>query len=194
MPTIVVLHYTAMDSADAAIDRLCDPEAEVSAHYVIDRYGSIARLVDEECRAWHAGSGEWRGLNDINSRSIGIELDNRGDHPFPEPQMAALEELLREICGRWEIAPENIIAHSDMAPGRKFDPGPRFDWARLARLGLAGPVVAPTCPQDFVSAAREAGYTANVDTDTLLMATRLRFAPWRDGGLREEDCILIHRV
>lgn len=183
-----------MESAEAAIGRLCDPEAEVSAHYLIDRFGCVTRLVDEEHRAWHAGVGEWRGQDDINSRSIGIELDNRGDHPFSEPLMVALEKLLRDIRGRWDISPENIIAHSDMAPGRKFDPGSRFDWSRLARLGLAGPVSAPTGQCDFVTAARAVGYSAKVDVDTLLAATRLRFAPWRDGAMQKEDCILVHRT
>jgi hypothetical protein len=95
-----VIHYTAMPTAEAAIDRLCDSRADVSAHYLIDRYGAVTRMVDETMRAWHAGAGEWRGLSDINSRSIGIELDNLGDHPFPEPQMIALEDLRRGWPGR----------------------------------------------------------------------------------------------
>ncbi|MEM9577454.1 MAG: N-acetylmuramoyl-L-alanine amidase [Pseudomonadota bacterium] len=193
-PTIVVIHYTAMQSAEAALARLCDPEAEVSAHYLIARDGIVTRMVEEAERAWHAGAGEWRGLQDINSRSIGIELDNPGDCPFPEPQMAALEALLTEICVRWRIAPEDVIGHSDMAPGRKCDPGPRFDWARLARQGLAGPTQAAATTGDFVTQARSAGFTADVDPDTLLSAVRLRFAPWREGPLTDADAALFHRI
>lgn len=191
-PSIVVLHYTAMQNAEAAIDRLCDPQSEVSAHYLICRTGAVTQLVAEEHRAWHAGEGEWRGQRDINSRSIGIELDNAGDHPFPEPQMAALEALLKDIRARWSIAPENIIGHSDMAPGRKSDPGPQFDWPRLARQSLAarggqhkGPDT-PT-PAQFRSVARRAGFTADVDDDTLLAAVRLRFRPEAHGPLSPDD-------
>lgn len=193
-PTIIVLHYTAMQDADAALERLCDPAAEVSAHYLVARSGEVTRMVEENMRAWHAGEGEWRGQNDINSRSIGIELDNDGTHPFPEPQMAALEALLKEILTRWPIAAEDIIAHSDMAPGRKSDPGARFDWTRLARQGLAGPVAGQVIHPDFLSAARAAGYTAAVDADTLLQATRLRFAPWRDGPEQPQDRSLSYRL
>ncbi len=193
-PTIVVLHYTAMADCEAALARLCDPRAEVSAHYLISRKGQVTQLVDEEKRAWHAGEGEWRGMADINSRSIGIELDNTGTHPFPEPQMAALEALLRDILTRWPIDPLDIIGHSDMAPGRKQDPGPRFDWARLARQGLAGPVLPDVCDGSFENAARGVGFTAPVDTDTLLSATRLRFAPWRTGAKSAEDLRLFHRI
>ncbi|GFE48500.1 N-acetylmuramoyl-L-alanine amidase [Roseobacter cerasinus] len=195
-PSIIVLHYTAMASAEAAIQRLCDPKAEVSAHYVICRTGAVTRLVPEDQRAWHAGTGEWRGWTDINSRSIGIELDNAGDHPFPEPQMAALDALLRDICARWPISPENIIGHSDMAPGRKSDPGPRFGWARLARQGLAAPG-APSRPladvsaQRFRTLAQAAGFTANVDDATLLAAVRLRFRPHSRGPLSQEDLAVL---
>ena len=183
-----------MESADAALARLCDPDAEVSAHYLIARDGMVTRMVEETERAWHAGAGEWRGQDDINSRSIGIELDNPGNCPFSEPQMASLETLLAEICARWQIAPEDVIGHSDMAPGRKCDPGPRFDWARLARQGLAGPTQASPSAGDFVTNARSAGFTAEVDTQTLLSAVRLRFAPWRDGPLVDADSELFHRI
>jgi N-acetylmuramoyl-L-alanine amidase len=196
-PSIIVIHYTAMQSAEAALCRLCDPAAEVSAHYLIARTGEVTRLVEETQRAWHAGAGEWRGLDDINSRSIGIELDNTGAHPFPEPQMAALEALLVDIRSRWPVKPEDIIGHSDMAPGRKLDPGPRFDWARLARQGLAGPT-APSGPgeseRSFTEMARAAGFTADVDVQTLLAATRLRFGPWRDGPQSADDLRLFYRL
>lgn len=137
VPDMVVLHYTAMTSAQAALDRLCDPETEVSAHYLISETGQVWQMVPEDRRAWHGGAGQWGAVSDVNSRSIGIELANTGDHPFPEPQMAALEALLPGIMARWNIAPERVIGHSDMAPDRKTDPGPRFDWQRLARQGLS---------------------------------------------------------
>ena len=199
-PSLIVLHYTAMDSAEAACARLCDPAAEVSAHYLISGKGETVALVPEDQRAWHAGAGEWQGHDDINSRSIGIELDNRGNHPFSEPQMVTLETLLRGIMKRWSIPPEGVIGHSDMAPGRKIDPGPRFDWPRLARQNLAGkgsPYAAvdlppnPT-PDAFIAVARAAGYTATDDIDLLLHSTRLRYAPWREGPLCAEDMTLGH--
>lgn len=183
-----------MENAEAAISRLCDPKAEVSAHYLIACDGLITQMVQESDRAWHAGTGEWRGLTDVNSRSIGIELDNRGDHPFSEPQMSALENLLQDICGRWPVKPEDIIGHSDMAPGRKSDPGPRFDWARLARQGLAGPTQ-PTQPAaSFKKAAHDAGFTAPVDQERLLAAVRLRFAPWRVGPETAADLQLYYQI
>lgn len=188
-PSLIVLHYTAMSSAAAALERLCDPLAEVSAHYLIGNDGTLWQLVDEEMRAWHAGAGEWRGQDDINSRSIGIELDNTGRHPFSEPQMRALEALLPGIMARWSIGPEGVIGHSCMAPGRKADPGERFDWARLARQGLAampgtGEVPAGARLRDL---ARAAGFTADADDETLLAAVRLRYRPWGRGGVTCDD-------
>ena len=136
-PRFVVLHYTQMVDAHAALARLCDPAAEVSAHYLIGAEGTVWQLVAEEMRAWHAGAGTWQGLGDMNSRSIGIELDNDGESPFPWPQMRALEGLLASIRARWGIAAMDVIAHSDMAPARKQDPGARFDWRGLAQAGHA---------------------------------------------------------
>ncbi|KPD12262.1 N-acetylmuramoyl-L-alanine amidase [Phaeobacter sp. 11ANDIMAR09] len=196
-PSLVVLHYTAMANAEAALTRLCDAEAEVSAHYLIGRDGRLWQMVAESQRAWHAGAGEWAGLEDINSRSIGIELDNTGGHPFSEAQMAVLEVLLGQILKRWSIPPEGVIAHSDMAPGRKSDPGARFDWARLACLGLAragptGPAANLVDPGSaleelFRRYARDLGYTASVDDATLLSVLRLRYRPWAKGPLTAED-------
>lgn len=193
-PSLVVVHFTAMRSARAALERLCDPSAEVSAHYLICTAGTVTQMVEEKDRAWHAGAGEWRGLTDINSRSIGIELDNAGNHPFPEPQMRVLENLLAGIMSRWSVDPIGVIGHSDMAPARKSDPGPRFDWARLERKGLAAPA-RDYAAEDlgeggFVRAAREAGFTAQVPFETLLAATRLRRAPWRSGPLQRADFLL----
>lgn len=126
-----------MPDCAAALDRLCDAQAEVSAHYLIRRDGQVFQLVAEDQRAWHAGAGQWGGIADVNSHSIGIELDNDGASPFGEPLMAALERLLPEVMQRWSISPAGVLGHSDTAPGRKSDPGPRFDWARLVRQGLA---------------------------------------------------------
>ncbi len=183
-PSLVVLHYTAMDSAEAALSRLRAPQHEVSAHYLIGGSGQVWRMVDETRRAWHAGAGAWGGQGDVNSRSIGIELDSRGDHPFAAPQMAALESLLREIMNRHAIPPKGVIGHSDLAPDRKIDPGPRFDWWRLARGGLAvwpsvdAPADGPAdgWPDRFVAAAARFGYPA--DAPGVLRAVRARFRPW----------------
>lgn len=195
-PSIIVLHYTAMESAQAARDRLCDPAAQVSAHYLICRRGFVTGLVSEEHRAWHAGHGAWRGQTDINSRSIGIELDNCGHSPFSEPQMAALEKLLVDIRSRWTIDPADVIGHSDMAPGRKQDPGPKFDWMRLARQGLAAQPGRDDSRQNptrqrFRSLAQAAGYTADVDHETLLAAVRLRFRPGARGPLSRQDLAVL---
>jgi N-acetylmuramoyl-L-alanine amidase len=137
---MLVLHYTGMRTAQEALDRLCDPAAKVSAHYLIDEDGAVTRLVAEEKRAWHAGISSWRGRTDINGASIGIELVNPGHEfgyrRFPEPQMASLEALARAILDRHPIPARQIIGHSDVAPLRKQDPGELFDWPRLARAGI----------------------------------------------------------
>jgi N-acetylmuramoyl-L-alanine amidase len=199
---LVVLHYTAMPTCAAALDRLCDPEAEVSAHYLIDGDGTVLSLVEEAARAWHAGAGEWCGAGDVNSRSIGIELANTGREPFSEPQMAALERLLADVLGRHGLGPEAVIAHSDMAPERKGDPGPRFDWRRLAVQGLAvwpesaalavphsTTDVASVDSRSFLADLRAFGYP-EAAPDALLTAFRLRFRPWAKGPLDATDCAL----
>ena len=190
-PDLVVLHYTAMASARAALDVLSSPKAEVSAHYLISETGEVFLLVAEEMRAWHAGAGRWGAVTDVNSRSIGIELDNTGFAPFAEPQMGALEELLHDIMRRWAIRPERIIGHSDLAPGRKIDPGRRFDWRRLALGGLSvwprgGKAGKPDLAA-FTKALRGFGMTADAPPETLLAAFRLRFRPWANGPLDGVD-------
>ena len=160
----------------------------MSAHYLIAENGDVLALVDEAERAWHAGAGRWGDVVDVNSRSIGIELANDGYSPFPAALMDALEELLAGIMERWAIPPERVIAHSDLAPGRKIDPGRRFDWQRLARSGLA--VWADGGDGDVAAFRRDAaafGYTADVDVGTLLSAFRLRFRPWAEGPLDGVD-------
>lgn len=203
---LVVLHYTAMPSCAEALERLCDPVAEVSAHYLIDADGTVLSLVDEAARAWHAGLGEWRGEGDVNSRSIGIELANTGREPFAEAQMAALERLLAEVMERYGLGPEAVIGHSDMAPERKGDPGARFDWRRLALQGLAvwpdvtgapPPQPSPTGGEGgaspdksrFLADLRAFGYP-DAAPEALLAAFRLRFRPWAAGPLDETDCAL----
>lgn len=139
-PSMILLHYTGMESAHAAEERLCDPTSEVSAHYLVHEDGRIVQMVREADRAWHAGASSWKGVSDINSCSIGIEIVNPGHglgYPgFTEPQMAATIELCRGIRTRHAIACERVLGHSDVAPGRKIDPGEKFDWARLAAHGL----------------------------------------------------------
>ncbi|MDO5606245.1 MAG: N-acetylmuramoyl-L-alanine amidase [Paracoccus sp. (in: a-proteobacteria)] len=185
-PSLIVLHYTGMATAAEARARLCDPAAEVSAHWLIAEDGAPEALVPEERRAWHAGAGSWRGQEDINSRSVGIEIANPGYRPFAAAQMDMLERLLGRIMARWSIGPEGVIAHSDMAPGRKLDPGPRFDWARLARQGLAlHPAgCGPDLPLD--ESLTRIGYPV-VEPEKRLAAFRLRFRPGAHGPETETD-------
>lgn len=190
---MVVIHYTAMQSAVAACKVLCDPKTEVSAHYLIAEDGEVMSLVPEALRAWHAGAGSWGAVTDVNSHSIGIELSNDGFSPFAAAQMDALIELMGGIKARWDIRPERVIGHSDMAPGRKIDPGPRFDWQRLARAGYAvwpeRPV--PGDPDHFGPLMRSFGYTATDDADLLLKTFRMRFRPQHDGPLDGTDAGII---
>ena len=200
-PDLVVLHGTAMNSAEAALERLCAPEFEVSAHYLIAGCGDVYRMVDENLRAWHAGAGSWGGITDINSRSIGIELDNDGGQPFPEPQMAVLETLLADILARWSIPRRRVIAHSDMAPMRKRDPGPKLDWRRLAFAHLSVwpedelESMAPLPEREVKGASAEAAFRVaafefgypDMETEILLAAFRLRFRPHAKGGLSAGD-------
>ena len=136
----LVLHYTGMQTGRAALERLCDPAAEVSAHYLIEEDGTILRLVAEAERAWHAGRSFWRGATGLNARSIGIELVNPGHEfglaPFPEAQLTALIALACEILARHPIPAVNVVGHSDIAPDRKTDPGELFPWQRLASTGV----------------------------------------------------------
>lgn len=138
---ILLLHYTGMPgTAETALRWLCDPESQVSSHYFVFEDGRVLSLVPEERRAWHAGAANWAGETDINSRSIGIEIANQG-HPgglpdYPEAQIEALLALCRDIVGRHPIPAHRVLAHSDVAPGRKLDPGERFPWAEFAAAGI----------------------------------------------------------
>jgi len=137
---ILLLHYTGMQSAEAALERMCDPAAKVSAHYCVEEDGRVWRLVAEERRAWHAGRALWAGADDINGHSVGVEIVNPGHEfgyrSFPEPQMAAVIDLCQGILARHPIPPWRVLGHSDVAPLRKEDPGELFDWAGLAREGI----------------------------------------------------------
>lgn len=139
-PELIILHYTGMERADAVCDWLCNPQSGVSCHYLIDETGAIVQMVDEELRAWHAGAGSWKGTNDINSRSVGIEIHNPGHElgyiDFAATQIEAVIALCRDIAARHEIAPEMILAHSDVAPLRKIDPGEKFPWRQLHEAGI----------------------------------------------------------
>ena len=190
--SMLVLHYTGMQDAASAIARLREPEAKVSCHYLVAEDGQVLRMVPEEKRAWHAGKSYWRGIHGVNACSIGIEIVNPGHEfgyrPFPEEQMDALVPLVADIVKRYGIAPSNVIGHSDVAPDRKQDPGELFDWARLAKLGLA--LKRPTkglmdplwTDGGFVLALERFGYDVR-DRHAAVAAFQRRFRPELIDGL-----------
>lgn len=195
--TMVVLHYTGMPDAASAIARLSDPEAKVSAHYVIAEDGQIVRMVDEAKRAWHAGKSYWRGVTDINSASVGIEIVNPGHEfgyrAFPVAQIDALIPLMQEITLRYRITRGNVVGHSDIAPARKDDPGELFPWERLARLRLALP--SPTrnlmdphwTDAGFLLALERFGYEVT-DPLAAVRAFQRRFRPATIDGIIDGEC------
>ncbi|MDF1873934.1 N-acetylmuramoyl-L-alanine amidase [Vannielia sp.] len=192
LPDSVLLHYTAMGETRAVLEWLATPEAQVSAHYVISPEGAVWQMVPEEMRAWHAGAACWGGCVDVNSRSIGIEIVNTSVEPFAWPQMRAVETLVAAIRERWAVPVERVLGHSDVAPGRKIDPGRRFDWQALARQGLAvwseAQGTGGADEARFMQDARAFGYRADVPFDTLLEAFRSRFRPAARGGFDATDC------
>ena len=199
---MLVLHYTDMADAASALSRLCDPVARVSAHYLIGRDGTIYQMVDEGRRAWHAGEAFWRGVRDINARSVGIELDNPGHGlglaPFPAVQMAALIDLTRGILDRHPIPSQNVVGHSDVAPRRKQDPGELFDWLGLTVAGIGSwPSSASPLPPDGMAAGAllaAIGYE-DVDRAATTAAFQRRYRPARvDGVLDAETMGLIAAV
>ncbi len=145
-PDMIILHYTGMKTAEAAEDWLCTPESQVSSHYLVHEDGRIVQMVREGDRAWHAGKSSWRGITDINSHSVGIEIVNPGHEfgyrSFPAKQIKAVTALCLTISGRHHILPHNVLAHSDIALGRKIDPGEKFPWRVLQEAGV-GHFVAP---------------------------------------------------
>ena len=195
--SMIVLHYTGMPSAEAALDRLTSPEAKVSAHYCVDEDGTVTRLVDEEHRAWHAGKARWRGVSDVNSASVGIEIVNPGHEfgyrPFPDEQIAALIPLVASVKNRHGISRGNVVAHSDVAPTRKEDPGELFPWEALARRRLALP--SPTrdlidpfwTDAAFLLALERFGYDL-AEPDKAVIAFQRRFRPDLIDGIIDGEC------
>jgi N-acetylmuramoyl-L-alanine amidase len=191
---MLVLHYTGMTKTEAALDRLCDPAAEVSAHYLIDDDGTVYSLVPEDRRAWHAGVASWRGHRDVNGRSIGIELANPGHElsyrDFPAPQMAALADLAKAILSRHPIPPRNVVGHSDIAPDRKLDPGERFDWRSLAERGVGlWPARALPVEGDIPGLLSEYGY--DTSTRQVIAAFQRHFRAYRIDGKVDAETLAI---
>jgi N-acetylmuramoyl-L-alanine amidase len=208
---LVVLHYTGMDNAQHAVDWLCNPASKVSCHYLIDVDGAIIQMVDEHRRAWHAGTSYWHGLVDINSASIGIEIQNAGHAAllpeFPEAQMHSVAALCLDIMSRFELAPHHVVAHSDVAPGRKIDPGEMFDWDYLARLGIGQVAFSGNGPgsveriSDMQQLLKKLGYgvqtTGEPDNQTriILEAFQRRYRRSRvDGKLDEQTFDTLNRL
>ncbi len=195
--SMIVLHYTGMKDAASAIARLTDPEAKVSAHYLIAEDGQILRMVAEADRAWHAGKSWWRGIDNVNSASIGIEIVNPGhEHgyrPFPDVQISALIQLMQDILTRHTITRGNIVGHSDIAPARKEDPGELFPWGRLARLRLALPrptknLMDPNWTDaGFLLALERFGYEV-VEPVAAIRAFQRRFRPEMIDGIIDGEC------
>lgn len=195
--TMIVLHYTGMADADGAVARLIDPEAKVSAHYLVHEDGRTLRMVAEDKRAWHASKSHWRGVTDINSASIGIEIVNPGHefgyHPFPDEQINAVIRLVSEIKDRYEITRGNVVGHSDIAPARKRDPGELFPWYRLAKLRLALPrptknLMDPGWTEGgFLLALERFGYDVR-EPMAAIMAFQRRFRPEMVDGEVDAEC------
>ena len=219
-PSILLLHYTGLPSMEKAIDWLTREGSGVSCHYGIDADGRITQMVPERLRAWHAGESVWMGETDINSASIGIEIHNPGHAhgytDFPDIQMQAVERLSRDIICRYDVQPERVLAHSDVAPARKMDPGERFPWHRLARAGIGHWVAAEPVADDdpgwglgaaepwvasFQKALRLYGYgidpTGAIDARTELVVTAFQrhFRPERvDGRIDRSTIVTLERL
>lgn len=202
--SMIVLHYTGMPTAQEALERMCDPAAEVSAHYMIDEQGIVTQLVDEGKRAWHAGKSYWRGVTDINSASVGIELVNPGHEwgyvPYPDAQMEALIPLLADIADRHDVPRANVVGHSDIAPSRKQDPGELFDWEMLSEYGLVLPTPRPRMrliydePGAFFLALERFGYDIS-DGRAAITAFQRRWRPRMiDGELDGEIGALLFEL
>lgn len=197
---MIVLHYTGMETGEAALARLRDPEAKVSAHYLVEEDGRIFRLVDEEHRAWHAGRSHWRGVTDVNSASIGIEIVNPGHEfgyrDFPEVQVNAVIRLVADVKDRHQVTRGNVVGHSDIAPTRKKDPGERFPWSKLARLRLALPrptrgLMDPHWNEaSFLLALERFGYDVR-EPLAAIMAFQRRFRPEMIDGEMDAECRML---
>lgn len=195
-PNFVILHQTTNDSAAKALATLTDPRRKVSAHYLIGRDGTVMQLVDEAARAWHAGESWWGGSTDLNSASIGIELDNTGDEPFAEPQIAALLALLDDLRTRYRIPQANYLAHGDVAPARKVDPSRLFPWRRLAAqgFGLWCETPPPSAPAGFdaLLGLRALGYDVAAPAAARAAFRRHFLAQDADGELAPAERALLH--
>lgn len=193
---LLLLHYTGMRSGGEALDRLCDPQARVSAHYLIEEDGTLYRLVNETRRAWHAGVSAWAGERDINGCSIGIELVNPGHEfgyrPFPAAQMAVLQNLCLEILARHPIPSARVLGHADVAPARKQDPGELFDWPALAAVGIGlYPPDEELAATDEPASAALARFGYDVEGagfDAAATAFQRHWRPARIDGVMDEDC------
>lgn len=192
-PSVLVLHYTDLPDTETSRQWLCDPEKKVSSHYLVDLDGSVIQMVDENKRAWHAGQSYWRGMTDLNTHSIGIEIQNTGHSlgyvPFPDKQIAGVVALCRDILSRHDIPARNVLAHSDIAPARKQDPGHLFPWRTLAAAGvglwpreLASGLMSP---QAFMTALAHVGYDPTLPAEVLVPAFQRHFEPeaFEDGGM-----------
>ena len=211
--SILLLHYTGMESAEKACDWLCRAESQVSCHYLVDEQGGIVQMVDEGKRAWHAGVSNWRGDEDVNSASIGIEIQNPGHglgyHQFPATQMQAVVVLCKDIIARNKIEPRNVLAHSDVAPGRKIDPGEKFDWGYLHECGVGhwvkpeaisggsflqegdvgDPVLALQTLLKFYGYGLEASGTFDKPTRTVIEAFQRHFRQARVDGIADASTV-----
>ncbi|MGB3389144.1 MAG: N-acetylmuramoyl-L-alanine amidase [Pseudaminobacter sp.] len=212
-PDMIILHYTGMQTAKAAESWLCDPVSEVSSHYLVHEDGAIVQMVRESDRAWHAGKSSWRGLTDINSWSVGIEIVNPGHEfgypDFPDSQIEAVIALCKGICERHGIVAERILAHSDVAPGRKVDPGEKFPWKILAladvghfvepveigegpvlKIGDHGPLV-----EELQSMLELYGYGVEItgvfdaSTEVVVAAFQRHFRPSRIDGMADAGTV-----
>jgi N-acetylmuramoyl-L-alanine amidase len=207
---ILVMHYTGMRMAEEALARLCDPAAKVSAHYTVDRDGTVYAHVPEDRRARHAGVSYWAGVRDVNSRSVGIEIVNPGHEfgyiPFTDDQLAAVIDLSQGILERHPaIAPSRVVGHSDVAPNRKQDPGELFPWPQLAAAGIGlwpppdgSPQTVNTEPQHFAASLRSYGYGVPPDVDwplaDVVAAFQRHFRPSCINGIPDAECLRILRA
>ena len=195
--SMIVLHYTGMPDADGALNRLRSPEAKVSAHYLVKEDGEVIQMVDEEKRAWHSGRSYWRGITDVNSASVGIEIVNPGHEfgyrPFPDEQIASVIPLVADIKERHGIGRGNIVGHSDVAPARKEDPGELFPWWELAKRRLALPSPSRDLMDPywtdagFLLALERFGYDVT-DQQKAVIAFQRRFRPDLIDGIIDGEC------
>jgi N-acetylmuramoyl-L-alanine amidase len=207
-PSLIVLHYTGMASGPSAVDWLCNPASKVSCHYLVDVDGSIVQMVGEDQRAWHAGVSSWHGVVDVNSASIGIEIQNEGHSGglphFPSVQMQAVALLCLDIMVRHGFSPHQVVAHSDIAPGRKVDPGEAFDWDYLAARGVGQVVRGHVCETGSISQfqlmLRDLGYGLEVSgefdqrTRMVSEAVQRRYRRHRVDGVADVETFEVVRL